>query len=315
MIEMVIDARRKDLGGFEVGRILPFHARRMVGPFIFLDQMGPAEFVPGSEAINVRPHPHIGLSTLTYLFEGEIVHRDNTGATQIIRPGEVNWMTAGKGIVHSERTTPTKRSEGGPMHGMQAWIALPGESEDCEPSFHHYAGPDLPAYENAGLFARLVAGEAYGASARVKTASPLFYVHWELAEGVRTAPPAGKRALGGSDGYSERALYVASGEIEVGDRTFHEGQMIVLEPTAEPTIKAIRPSTVMVMGGEPVGPRVIWWNFVSSSQAKIDAAKADWKAGRMALPVEDDAEFIPLPDVPSTPEPAPPVVPGSTPPA
>jgi len=142
----------------------------------------------------------------------------------------------------------------------------------------------------------------------VKTASPLFYVHWELAEGVRTAPPAGKRALGGSDGYSERALYIASGEIEVGDRTFNEGQMIVLEPTAEPTIKAIRPSTVMVMGGEPVGPRVIWWNFVSSSQAKIDAAKADWKAGRMALPVEDDAEFIPLPDVPSTPEPAPPVV-------
>jgi hypothetical protein len=301
MIEMVIEARRKDLGGFEVGRILPFHSRRMVGPFIFLDQMGPAEFAPGAEAISVRPHPHIGLSTLTYLFEGEIMHRDNTGATQAIRPGEVNWMTAGKGIVHSERTDPLKRSQGGPMHGMQAWIALPTEVEDTDPSFHHHGEQDQPAYDNAGLFARLVAGEAYGAKAAVKTSSPLFYVHWELAQGVRTAPPPGK----GAGGYSERALYVVKGEIEVGDRAFHAGQMIVLEPTAEPTIKAVTAASVMVLGGEPVGPRVIWWNFVSSSQAKIDAAKADWKAGRMTLPTEDSLEFIPLPDVPSTPEPAP----------
>ena len=301
MIEMVIDARRKDLGGFEVGRVLPFHSRRMVGPFIFLDQMGPAEFAPGSEAINVRPHPHIGLSTLTYLFEGEIMHRDNTGATQAIRPGEVNWMTAGKGIVHSERTDPLKKSQGGPMHGMQAWIALPTEQEEVDPSFVHLGEDSQPAYENGGLFARLVAGEAYGARASAPVSSPLFYVHWELAEGVRTTPPAGT----GAGGYSERALYVVKGEIEVGDRTFHEGQMIVLEPTAEPTIKAIRPSSVMVLGGEPVGPRVIWWNFVSSSQERIDQAKADWKAGRMSLPTEDDLEFIPLPDVPSTPEPAP----------
>lgn len=301
MIEMVIDARRKDLGGFEVGRVLPFHARRMVGPFIFLDQMGPAEFAPGSEAINVRPHPHIGLSTLTYLFEGEIMHRDSTGATQAIRPGEVNWMTAGKGIVHSERTDPLKKSTGGPMHGMQAWIALPTGAEDVDPSFHHHGEADQPAYENAGLFARLVAGEAYGARAGAPASSPMFYVHWELAEGVRTAAPPGT----GAGGYPERALYVVKGEIEVGDRAFHAGQMIVLEPTAEPTIKALRPSTVMVMGGEPVGPRVIWWNFVHSSQARIDQAKADWKAGRMALPGEDDLEFIPLPDVPSTPEPAP----------
>ncbi|MDP2765476.1 MAG: pirin family protein, partial [Brevundimonas sp.] len=239
MIEMVIDARRKDLGGFEVGRVLPFHARRMIGPFIFLDQMGPAEFAPGSEAINVRPHPHIGLSTLTYLFEGEIMHRDNTGATQAIRPGEVNWMTAGKGIVHSERTDPLKKSTGGPMHGMQAWIALPEEAEETDPRFHHHGEADQPAYENGGLFARLVAGEAYGARAAAPVSSPLFYVHWELAEGVRTAPPPGK----GAGGYSERALYVAKGEIEVGDRVFHEGQMIVLEPTAEPTIKALKPST------------------------------------------------------------------------
>ena len=304
MIELVIDARRKDLGGFEVGRVLPFHSRRMVGPFIFLDQMGPAEFAAGATAIDVRPHPHIGLSTLTYLFEGEIMHRDSLGFTQAIRPGEVNWMTAGKGIVHSERTDPLKKATGGPMHGMQAWIALPDEAEEVDPSFHHHGEADQPAYDNSGLFARLVAGEAYGAKAAVKTSSPLFYIHWELAEGVRTAPPPGKSFVG-SGGYSERALYVAKGEIEVGDRTFYEGQMIVLEPHAEPTIKAIRPSSVMVLGGEPVGERLIWWNFVSSSQARLDQAKADWKAGRMSLPDEDSLEFIPLPDVPSTQEPAP----------
>jgi redox-sensitive bicupin YhaK (pirin superfamily) len=295
MIEMMIDARRKDLGGFEVGRILPFARRRMVGPFIFLDQMGPAEFAPGSDAINVRPHPHIGLSTLTYLFEGEIMHRDNTGATQAIRPGEVNWMTAGKGIVHSERTDPLKQATGGPMHGMQAWIALPDHKEDMDPGFFHYGEDDLPAYDHGGLFARLVAGEAYGAKASVQGESPLFYVHWELQPGVRTAPPPGK----GAGGYSERALFVAKGSIEVGDQTVNAGQMAVLEPQAEPTIRALTQSTVMVMGGEPVGERLIWWNFVASSQARIDAAKADWQAGRMTLPTEDDLEFIPLPDEPS----------------
>ncbi len=295
MIELVIDARRKDLGGFEVGRVLPFHSHRMVGPFIFLDQMGPAEFAPGADAINVRPHPHIGLSTLTYLFEGEIMHHDNLGYNQVIRPGEVNWMTAGKGIVHSERTDPLKRSLGGKMHGMQAWIALPDEAEEIEPSFHHLDEDAQPTFENGGLFARLVAGEAYGAKASVPTASPLFYVHWELQPGVRTAPPAGK----GPGGMSERALFVAKGSIEVGDRTFHEGQMIVLEPTAEPTITAITQATVMVLGGEPVGQRLIWWNFVSSSQARIDQARADWKAGRMKLPTEDDLEFIPLPEEPA----------------
>ncbi len=306
MIEMVIDARRKDLGGFEVGRVLPYAKRRTVGPFIFLDQMGPAEFAPGAEAINVRPHPHIGLSTLTYLFEGEIMHRDSLGVTQPIRPGEVNLMTAGKGIVHSERTDPLKKSQGGPMHGMQAWIALPDGQEEVDPAFQHHGEDELPAYENGGLFARLVAGEAYGAKAAVKTFSPQFYVHWELAEGVRTAPPPGR----GAGGYSERALFVAKGSIEVGDRTFGVGQLVVLEPQAEPTVKALEPSTVMVLGGEPVGPRLIWWNFVHSSQERIDQAKADWKAGRMKLPAEDDLEFIPLPEdlPPSEPPPAPPKV-------
>ena len=297
MIEMVIDARKKDLGGFEVGRILPFHARRMVGPFVFLDQMGPAEFAPGADSVNVRPHPHIGLSTLTYLFEGEIMHRDNLGFTQAIRPGEVNWMTAGKGVVHSERTDPLKKAQGGPMHGMQAWIALPTEAEETDPNFLHHGEADLPAYENGGLFARLVAGDAYGASSGVKTSSPLFYVHWEMEPGVRSAPPPGK----GAGGMSERAVFVARGSIEIGDRVLSAGQMAVLEPQAEPTIKALEKSTVMLLGGEPVGPRIVWWNFVSSSQARIDQAKADWKAGRMSLPSEDDLEFIPLPEEPSAP--------------
>jgi len=308
MIEMLIEARRKDLGGFEVGRVLPFARRRMVGPFIFLDQMGPAAFAPGSEAIDVRPHPHIGLSTLTYLFEGEIMHRDNTGATQAIRPGEVNWMTAGRGVVHSERTDPLRQAAGGPMHGMQAWIALPDHLEETDPGFRHYGGHDLPTYDHGGLFARLVAGEAYGASASVKGESPLFYVHWELQPGVRTAPPPGR----GAGGYSERALFVAAGAIEVGDQVVTAGQMAVLEPQAEPTVKALTQATVMALGGEPVGERLIWWNFVASSQDRIDQAKADWKAGRMKLPHEDDLEFIPLPDEPAPPRAEGPVTPDPT---
>lgn len=295
MIELVIDARRKDLGGFEVGRVLPFHSHRMVGPFIFLDQMGPAEFAPGADAINVRPHPHIGLSTLTYLFEGEIMHRDNLGYTQPIRPGEVNWMTAGSGIVHSERTDPLKKAQGGPMHGMQAWVALPTELEEIAPSFTHLGEDAQPTYQNKGLFARLVAGEAFGEKAGTPVQSPLFYVHWEMAEGVRAAPPPPKS----KGGYSERALFVAKGRIEVDGRAFHEGQMVVLSAQAEPTVTALAPSSVMALGGEPVGERLIWWNFVSSSQDRLDQAKADWKAGRMSLPAEDALEFIPLPDEPA----------------
>ena len=292
MIERIIEGRRRDLGGFEVSRILPHAQKRMVGPFVFLDQMGPAEFAPGSDAINVRPHPHIGLSTLTYLFEGEIMHRDSLGYTQAIRPGEVNWMTAGSGIVHSERTDPLKRSQGGPMHGMQAWVALPVEKEEIAPSFTHLGEDAQPTYENNGLFARLVAGEAFGAKAGTPVESPLFYIHWEMAEGVRAAPPPPKS----KGGYSERALFVAKGVIEVDGRTFHEGQMVVLSPHAEPTVTALQPSSVMVLGGEPLGERLIWWNFVSSSKDRMEQAKADWKAGRMKLPSDDDQEFIPLPE-------------------
>ena len=292
MIDLVIDARRKDLGGFEVGRILPFHAHRMVGPFIFLDHMGPASFAPGM-GIDVRPHPHIGLSTVTYLFEGEIVHRDNLGFTQAIRPGEVNWMTAGRGIVHSERTDPAIRIHGGPMHGMQAWVALPYEAEETDPAFHHHETADLPTYEAGGVWARLIAGEAYGASANVKTYSPLFYVHWEMQPGAKAAPP---------EGHAEAAAYVARGRVEIEGRSLHEGQMAVFARGARPTITAETAATVMLLGGEPVGERHIWWNLVSSSEARIEQAKADWRAGRLSLPPGDDTEFIPLPEEPKPPE-------------
>jgi hypothetical protein len=286
MIEMVIEARKKDLGGFEVGRVLPFAKRRMVGPFIFLDHMGPADFQPG-QGLDVRPHPHIGLSTVTYLFEGEIVHRDSLGSHQSIRPGEVNWMTAGKGITHSERTDPFRREIGARMHGMQAWVALPTESEETDAGFHHHPGADMPSYEGEGLYARLIAGEAYGATAKVSTFSPIFYVHWEMGADVKAGPPTG---------YSERAAYVARGAIEVDGQTIPAGSMVVFGKGHTPVVRSLMPSTVMLVGGEPVGPRHIWWNFVHSSQDRIEQAKADWKAGRMALPTGDDREFIPLPE-------------------
>ena len=286
MIDLVFDARRKDLGGFEVGRILPFAQHRMVGPFIFLDHMGPAMFEPGM-GIDVRPHPHIGLSTVTYLFDGEIMHRDNLGFTQAIRPGEVNWMTAGSGIVHSERTDPAIRIHGGAMHGMQAWVALPDEAQEIDPAFFHHPESDLPTYREGGLWARLIAGAAFGVEAKVKTHSPMFYLHWELEAGARAAPPGG---------YPEVAIYVARGEVELDGQRLRQGQMAVLTLGSRPTVTAITPATVMVLGGEPVGERLIWWNLVSSTQERIEQAKADWKAGRMPLPPGDKVEFIPLPE-------------------
>ena len=289
MIEMIIEARKKDLGGFQVGRVLPFAKRRMVGPFIFLDQMGPADFEPG-RGIDVRPHPHIGLSTVTYLFEGEIIHRDNLGVRQAIRPGEVNWMTAGRGIVHSERTHPLRREMGAPLHGIQAWVALPDESEEIEPAFEHYEGKDMPAYEGAGLYARLIAGEAYGAKSSVRTSSPMFYVHWEMGPDVKSAAPSG---------YTERALYVARGAVDLDGQRVVAGEMAVFDKDSPGIVQSHQASTLMLLGGEPVGPRHIWWNFVSSSRERLEQAKADWKAGRMALPRDDDQEFIPLPDEPT----------------
>jgi redox-sensitive bicupin YhaK (pirin superfamily) len=287
MLQMVIDQRRRDLGGFEVGRVLPFAKHRMVGPFIFFDHMGPTTLPAGiPRSVDVRPHPHIGLSTVTYLFDGEIMHRDSVGSQQPIHPGEINWMTAGRGITHSERFERA-RLEGGALHGIQAWVALPREHEETDPVFSHHGPDDLPTYQQGGLWARLLAGEAFGAKAKVKTLSPMFYVHWSLQSGTQAQLPAE---------YPERAAYVAAGSVEVEGRTFNAGQMLVFSPGAQVLITALTPATVMLLGGEPLGERFIEWNFVSSSKARIEAAKADWRAGRMKLPDLDNHEFVPLPE-------------------
>jgi redox-sensitive bicupin YhaK (pirin superfamily) len=286
MIDLVIDPRRRDLGGFEVARLLPFAARRMVGPFIFLDRMGPACFAAGiPRSVDVRPHPHIGLSTLTYLFEGEIMHRDSVGSEQAIVPGEVNWMVAGRGITHSERFERARR-EGGPMDGLQAWVALPKEDEETAPAFFHHSVDELPSAEEGGVRRRLIAGEAHGLRSPVRTHSPLFYVYSELAPGAREKLP---------DGVPERAAYVISGEVEADGQRFAEGQLLVFGAGAA-LLDARTPAKLMLLGGEPVGERFIEWNFVSSSRERIEQAKADWRAGRMKLPDLDDREFIPLPD-------------------
>jgi redox-sensitive bicupin YhaK (pirin superfamily) len=286
MLELVIDQRRRDLGGFEVGRVLPSGPRRMVGPFIFFDHMGPVDFPRGiPRSVDVRPHPHIGLATLTYLFAGEIMHRDSLATEQAIRPGEINWMIAGRGITHSERFEKA-RAQGGSVHGIQSWIALPRELEECDPEFAHLGREALPAFEQGGARGRLIAGEAFGLTSKVKTHSPLFYVHWELAAETSATLPRE---------YPERALYVVAGQVQLEGRRFGPGQMLVIERGADPRLVSIGPAILMALGGEPVGPRFIEWNFVSSSQERIEQAKADWRAGRMRLPQLDDTEFIPLP--------------------
>jgi redox-sensitive bicupin YhaK (pirin superfamily) len=290
MIDLVIEQRRKDLGGFEVGRVLPYARRRMVGPFIFFDHMGPADFQAGfPRTVDVRPHPHIGLSTISYLFEGAMTHRDSVGVTQVILPGEVNWMTAGRGITHSERFEDL-RAKGGRMNGIQAWVALPDAAEETDPSFAHHGAEDLPTYEGGGMWARLIAGKAFGAEAKVKTHSPMFYVHWALQAGAKAELPAE---------YPERAAYVAQGSVEVEGQTYREGQMLVFKPGAPVLFTTITPAIVMLLGGEPVGERFIEWNFVASSKERLEQAKADWRAGRMKLPDADDGEFIPLPPDPA----------------
>src|SRR4051812_42609405 len=250
MIDLVIDQRRKDLGGFEVGRVLPFHAHRMVGPFVFFDHMGPARFEPGfGRDVDVRPHPHIGLSTVTYLFDGAITHRDSVGSTEVIHPGEVNWMTAGRGITHSERFEDL-RAHGGTMHGIQAWVALPTEAEETDPGFFHHGADDLPTYEGGGMWARLVAGKAFGAEAKVKTHSPMFYVHWRLGACCTAQPPAE---------YPERAAYVAQGLVEIDGRQISAGKMAVFAPDQPVAVTAVTEAIVMLLGGEPVGERFVEW--------------------------------------------------------
>jgi redox-sensitive bicupin YhaK (pirin superfamily) len=296
MPELVLDQRRRDLGGFEVGRVLPAVQRRMVGPFVFFDHMGPVEFPAGiPRTVDVRPHPHIGLATVTYLFAGEIMHRDSLGSQQAIRPGEVNWMTAGSGITHSERFERARR-EGGTLHGIQAWVALPSAQEEVAPAFYHHEAADLPTFEAEGLWARLVAGEGFGTRAKVRTHSPLFYAHWQLGAGARAQLPAE---------YSERAAYVAAGAVEVDGQRFGAGKMLIFAPGKPVLFTGVEPATLMLLGGEPVGERIVEWNFVSSSRERIEQAKSDWRAGRMKLPDFDNQEFMPLPADPPGAAPAP----------
>lgn len=287
-IERIIAKRPHDLGGgFEVGRVLPFHARRMVGPFIFFDHLGPIELAPGfPREFDVRPHPHIGLSTVTYLYSGQITHRDSLGCQQEIRPGEVNWMVAGSGITHSERLEYA-RANGANMHGIQAWVALPEADEETAPAFFHHAGTDLPQWDEGGVRGRLIAGEADGLKAGVRTHSPLFYQHLELAAGAR-------HTVAGA--YPERAVYCARGSIELAGSVIAAGQMAVLTGKDAADITAREPATVMVLGGEPIGERFLLWNFVSSSKQRLEQAAEDWRQQRMKLPPGDDLEYTPLPE-------------------
>ena len=286
MIDLIIDKRTRDLGGgFEVSRVLPFAKRRTVGPFNFFDQMGPVDFAAGiPRELDVRPHPHIGLSTVTYLYSGAMTHRDSLGVKQEITPGAVNWMTAGKGITHSERLEYA-RMHGARMHGIQAWVALPNADEEIDPGFWHHPADSLPTWTEPGLRGRMIAGAAEGMDAGVKVNSPLFYMHWDMETGARRGVPGE---------HAERAVYLTAGAIEVDGQTLNPGQMAVLGK-GDVAVTALAPSTVMVLGGEPVGERFLFWNFVSSSKERLEQAKADWAAGRMKLPDGDDQEFTPLP--------------------
>jgi redox-sensitive bicupin YhaK (pirin superfamily) len=294
MLDFIIDQRRRSIGAFEVGRVLPAIRQRMVGPFVFFDHMGPVDLPAGlPRTADVRPHPHIGLSTVTYLFEGELMHRDSVGSEQAVVAEEVNWMIAGRGITHSERFERARR-EGGRLHGIQAWVALPVGQEEIDPAFFHHGPQDLPLFEEAGLRARLIAGEAFGAASKVRTHSPMFYLHWQLEAGASAELPPQA---------AERAAYVAAGEVEIDGQRLGPGRMAVFAPRSPAVLRAVVPSIVMGLGGEPVGPRYLDWNFVSSSRERLEQARADWRAGRMKLPDLDHDEFIPLPGEPGTPAP------------
>ena len=287
VIEHLVRARGHDLGDLRVGRVLPAAARRMVGPFIFLDHLGPLTLAaPVPRSADVRPHPHIGLATVTYLFEGEITHRDSLGIEQVIRPGEVNWMTAGRGITHSERFDGM-RAVGGRLHGLQAWVALPVEDEEVEPAFEHYGRDELQTRDVGGVRVRLIAGTAFGLTSPARILSPLVYAHLEMPAGASLELPA----LG-----AERAVYVVSGAVTIDGVPVESASLAVLRPGATPRVVARAESTAMLLGGEPVGPRHAWWNFVSSRRERIEQAKQDWSAGRIPLPPADSKEWIPLPD-------------------
>jgi redox-sensitive bicupin YhaK (pirin superfamily) len=286
VVSAVLEGRRRDLGGFSVQRVLPSSSHKMVGPFIFFDHFGPTVFPPG-DGINVRPHPHINLATVSYLFEGEMVHRDSLGSHQIIAPGAVNWMTAGRGIVHSERSDPGRRASGGPMHGIQLWVALPRADEEVAPEFHHHAADSLPRPPMSGVDLRLIAGSAWGLSSPVKVFSPLFYADAAMRAGRSVVLPGE---------HEQRAAYVATGQVRVGGRSFGPGQMVIFQPAVRVSVQAEVESRVLLLGGAPLdGDRHLFWNFVSSRPERIEEAKQAWKEGRFPKVPGDDQEFIPLP--------------------
>jgi len=284
----LIEGRRHDLGdGFTVRRLLPALLARHVGPFVFFDHMGPADFAPG-KGMDVRPHPHIGLATITWLFEGAIRHRDSLGSLADIRPGEVNWMTAGRGIVHSERTPPDERRDGQRLHGIQLWVALPREDAEVAPEFHHHGADELPRIHRDGAELLLIAGTAYGERSPVKVFAPMFLIEATLSEGATLDWP---------DGHAERGVYVVEGEMAWGDVVIGADRMAVQGGGATVPLRARAPSRLMLFGGAPLdGERHLWWNFVASSRERIERAKADWAAGRFGVVPGDEEEFIPLPE-------------------
>ena len=298
MIDIVIEARSAAISpAVKVKRILPFRLRRMVGPFIFMDHAGPITDVPlQPSTLDVLPHPHIGLSTVSYLFGGQVTHRDSLGVEQIIRPGEVNWMTAGSGIAHSERFEDPSALSGG-LEMIQTWVALPEKDEEAAPSFNNYTPDQLPVFTDKGVWMRLIAGYAFGLGNDVKTNSPLCYLHVVLQQGATFGLPKE---------HSERGFYIVKGSVEVSGTTYRAGKLLVFSKGAEPLIIAKENTTLMLLGGEPLGERYIWWNFVSSRKERIEQAKEDWKQGRIILPPNDDKEFIPLPDDKSKPAGGPP---------
>lgn len=286
-IETIIVPRARDIGGFQVRRALPSAKKQMIGPFIFFDQMGPAEFIT-NEGIDVRPHPHIGLSTVTYLFEGEIYHRDSLGTELSIAPGEVNWMTAGKGIVHSERTSEENRNNGQNLFGIQTWVAMPKKHEEIDPCFEHQSAHALPVLEDNGAQVRVIIGNMYGQKSPVKTYSDMFYATVDLLLGAVVPLDAE---------HEERGIYVVSGEIEISGDKFGAGQLLVFKPGDRLSVCGVSHARLMLLGGEPMdGPRYIWWNFVSSSKERIEQAKEDWRCARFDIVPGDEEEFIPLPE-------------------
>ena len=287
-----IIGKTHDLGdGFMVARMLPQASRRSVGPFLFFDYFGPVVFPPG-KGVDVRPHPHIGLATVTYLFDGAQMHRDTLGSVQEIKPGDVNWMTAGRGIAHSERTGPELRARGHRLHGIQTWVGLPQKDEETDPAFQHFAAADLPEREDKGVRLRMITGEAFGLASPVRVFSPIFYAEARFEVGGSFTVTAD---------HQERALFIVEGELQIGGEsgvdTHGHGAMLFLEKDEIVTLFANGPARVMVFGGAPLdGPRHLWWNFVSSSKSRIEVAKSDWRAGLFGKIPGDDAEFIPLPE-------------------